>query len=115
MGAPGAVSGPLLEFFADLLGSDEISGTELMKRYLDLLAPPVQTATAIGQPQQAQQTEQTDLQPIQATVGQQRNGQKQQPRAERLTQPAATTRMPVMKQQQQPVEEQRQSQRQPQR
>ena len=62
------------------------------------------------------QTEQTDLQPVQAAAEQQRGGQKQQPmqqpRAEQLTQPAVTTRMPVMKQQQQPVEEQRQSQRQ---
>ena len=84
----------------------------LMKRYLDLLAPPVQKSAAIRQPQQAQQREQTELQPAQATIGQQRDGQKQQPRAEQLTQPAVTTRMPVMQQQQQPVEEQRQSQRQ---
>jgi hypothetical protein len=58
------------------------------------------------------QTGQTGLQPVQAAVEQQRDGQEQQPRAGQLTQPAVTTRMPVMKQQQQPVGGQRQSQRQ---
>ena len=60
------------------------------------------------------QTKQTGLQPVQAAMGQQRDGQKQQPRAEQLTQPAVTIRMPMMKQQQHPVEGQRQSQQQPQ-